>query len=108
MRLGYFAQVADMPETTRLYDTVVTWWNAIEVLIVTGAATGKVEAETTAIKQIKRTGRGFRYANNYRTHILLGSAAKPAGSTPGAAGSVTTKAPVRDEPLSYKRKGPGL
>ncbi|MGP9615400.1 ISL3 family transposase, partial [Brachybacterium sp. AOP42-B2-9] len=37
MRMGYFAQIANMPETTKLYDTVVAWWDAIEVLIVTGA-----------------------------------------------------------------------
>lgn len=41
MRMGYYVQVADMPETTRLYDTVVEWWDAIEVLIVTGATTTK-------------------------------------------------------------------
>ncbi|NYL84527.1 ISL3 family transposase, partial [Salmonella enterica subsp. enterica serovar Typhimurium] len=35
MRMGYFTQIANMPETTTLYETVVTWWDAIEVLIVT-------------------------------------------------------------------------
>ena len=33
---------------------------------------------STAIKNIKRTGRGFRNADNYRTRILLTSAAKTA------------------------------
>ena len=65
MRMGYFVQIANMPEATKLYDTVVTWWDAIEVLIVTGAATAKVEAGNTGIKSIKRTGRGFRNAENY-------------------------------------------
>ena len=59
MRMGYFAQIANMPETTKLYDTVVTWWDAIEVFIVTGATTAKVEAGNTGIKNIKRTGRGI-------------------------------------------------
>ena len=76
MRMGYFAQIANMPETTKLYDTVVTWWDAIEVLIVTGATTAKVEAGNTGIKNIKRTGRGFRNAENYRMRILLTSAAR--------------------------------
>ena len=76
MRMGYFVQIANMPEATKLYDTVVTWWDAIEVLIVTGATTAKVEAGNTGIKNIKRTGRGFRNAENYRTRILLTSAAR--------------------------------
>ena len=76
MRMGYFTQIANMPETTTLYETVVTWWDAIEVLIVTGATTAKVEAGNTSIKNIKRTGRGFRNAENYRMRILLASAAR--------------------------------
>lgn len=75
-RMGYFAQIANMPETTKLYDTVVAWWDAIEVLIVIGATTARVEAANTGIKNIKRTGRGFRNAENYRTRILLTSAAR--------------------------------
>ncbi|QBF45103.1 ISL3 family transposase [Janibacter limosus] len=78
MRLGYYVMVADMPETTALYETVVAWWDAIEVLVVTGATTAKVEAANTGIKQIKRTGRGFRNPQNYRTRILLTSAARSA------------------------------
>ena len=76
MRMGYFVQIANMPEATKLYDTVVTWWDAIEVLIVTGATTAKVEAANTGIKNIKRTGRGFRNPENYRMRILLTSAAR--------------------------------
>ena len=78
MRLGYYVMVANMPETDRLYDTIIAWWEAIEVLIVTGATTAKVEAANTGIKNIKRTGRGFRNAGNYRTRILLTSAARMA------------------------------
>jgi transposase len=76
MRLGHYAQIANMPETDRLYATIAAWWDAIEVLIVTGATNAKVEAANTSIKQIKRTGRGFRNASNYKTRILLASAAK--------------------------------
>ncbi|MDQ6740899.1 MAG: transposase, partial [Actinomycetota bacterium] len=48
------------PESTRLWRTICRGWNEIEVLIVTGATTAKVEANNTAIKHIKRTGRGYR------------------------------------------------
>jgi transposase len=46
-------------------------------------ATGKgtdacTEAANTGIKQIKRTGRGYRNAANYRARILLASAARTA------------------------------
>lgn len=69
---------AGQPETTRLFRTVCRWWDEIEVLIVTGATTAKVEANNTAIKNIKRTGRGFMNSANYRTRILLRSAARTA------------------------------
>lgn len=37
MRLGMAVLAADMPETTRLFDTICTRSEQIEVLIVTGA-----------------------------------------------------------------------
>lgn len=67
---------ASMPETNRLWRTVNKWWKEIEVLIVTGATTAKVEANNTTIKNIKRAGRGYRNPWNYRSRILLVSAAK--------------------------------
>lgn len=78
MRLGAYVLTANMPETDKLYDTICTWWPAIEVLIVTGVTNARTEAANTAIKNIKRTGRGFRNENNSRTPILLASAAKTA------------------------------
>ena len=65
-----------MREATKLYDTVVAWWDAIEVLTVTAATTARVEVANTGITNIKRTGRGFRNPENYRMRILLTSAAK--------------------------------
>ena len=54
----------------------------IEVLIITGVTNARTEAANTtiknSIKNIKRTGRGFRNAQNYRTRILLVSAARSA------------------------------
>ncbi len=78
MRLGVAVLAADMPETTRLWNTINTWWDAIEVLIVTGVTNARTEAANTGIKQIKRTGRGYRNPANYRTRILLTSAARTA------------------------------
>jgi hypothetical protein len=50
-------EAAGRPETNKLYRTVCRWWTEIEVLIATGATTGKVEANNTGIKHIKRTAR---------------------------------------------------
>src|SRR5687768_8201465 len=78
MRLGAFVLAADMPETDRLWATIDAWWDAIEVLMVTGVTNARTEAANTGIKQIKRTGRGYRNASNYRARILLASAARTA------------------------------
>jgi len=39
---------------------------------------GSADEQDTGIKNIKRTGRGFRNEHNYRTRILLTSAARTA------------------------------
>ena len=78
MRLGAFVLTANMPETDRLWATIDAWWEAIEVLIVTGVTNARTEAANTGIKQIKRTGRGYRNPANYRARILLASAARTA------------------------------
>jgi transposase len=77
-RLGELVDHAAHPETNRLWRTVCRWWKEIEVLIVTGATTAKVEANNTAIKHLKRTGRGFVNSRNYTTRIMLRSAARTA------------------------------
>lgn len=74
--LEELVQASKQPETTRLWRTICRWWKEIEVLIVTGATTGKVEANNTSIKHIKRTARGYRNPNNYTSVILLRSAAR--------------------------------
>ena len=76
MRMGYYCQIANLPEATKLYDTVVAWWDAIELLTVTAATTARVEAANTDIKNIKRTGRRSRKPENYRMRILLTNAAR--------------------------------
>lgn len=67
-----------MPETDRLRDTIRAWWTEIQVLITTRVTSARTEAANTSIKNIKRTGRGFRNPDNYRTRILLASAAQRA------------------------------
>ena len=78
MLLGHYVMVANMPETDRLWNTICQWWTEIEVLIVTGVTNARTEAANTSIKNIKRTGRGFRNPDNYKARILLRSAAKTA------------------------------
>jgi Transposase len=69
---------ADMVETWRLWATVDAWWPAIEVLITTRVTNARTEAANTGIKQIKRTGRGYRNPAHYQARILLRSAARRA------------------------------
>lgn len=76
--LEELVKAAARPETNRLYRTICRWWKEIEVLIITGATTGKVEANNTAIKHIKRTARGYRNPANYKSVILLRSAVRTA------------------------------
>jgi transposase len=76
--LKSLVEAAGRPETNKLYRTVCRWWNEIEVLIVTGATTGKVEANNTTIKHIKRTARGYRNPGNYKSIILMRSAVRTA------------------------------
>ena len=78
MIMGCYVVAADMDETWRLWYTIDTWWPAIEVLISTGVTNARTEAANTGIKQIKRTGRGYRNPAHYQTRILLTSAARRA------------------------------
>ena len=78
MILGCYMLAADMDETWRLWNTICAWWPAIEVLISTGVTNARTEAANTGIKQIKRTGRGYRNSAHYQARILLTSAARRA------------------------------
>jgi transposase len=78
MILGCYVVAADMDETWRLWTTIDTWWPAIEVLIQHRVTNARTEAANTGIKQIKRTGRGYRNPAHYQARILLTSAARRA------------------------------
>jgi transposase len=67
----------------------------IDVLIITGATTGKIEANNTAIKNIKRTARGYRNADIYKSVSLLRSAVRAAAlrSFQGSTSPLSAKSP---------------
>ena len=65
---------ADMDETWKLWNTINAWWDEIETFIQTRVTNARTEAANTAIKQIKRTGRGYRNHDHYQARILLRSA----------------------------------
>ncbi len=70
--------VADMPETTRLAETVQTWWPHIEPFLATGITNARTEGYNRVIKQLKRVGCGYRNQANYERRIVLHIAAKRA------------------------------
>ncbi len=59
------------PELRRLAKTLRRWRTEILAHHTTGASNGPVEAANLLIKQVKRSGRGFRNLANYRLRILL-------------------------------------
>ncbi|GAA1751259.1 hypothetical protein GCM10009810_09480 [Nostocoides vanveenii] len=67
-----------MPETSRLKKTIDTWWPAIATFIRTRATNAKTEAANVTVKNIKRTGRGYRSRENYRCRIMRYNAARTA------------------------------
>jgi transposase len=69
---------AQLPEADRLKKTIDAWWPEIETFIVTRATNAKTEAGNVTIKNIKRTGRGYRSPANYRSRIMLYNAARSA------------------------------
>jgi transposase len=73
-RLERWVDAANTDETRRLWDTLTTWWPAVEVFISTGVTNARTEAANTTIKHIKRTGRGYRNNAHYQARILLRSA----------------------------------
>ena len=72
--LGIAVVSADTAECWKLWNTINAWWTEIETFIETRVTNARTEAANTAIKQIKRTGRGYRNHDNYQARILLRSA----------------------------------
>jgi transposase len=73
-RFDAWVAISDTDETDRFAAPITAWWPAIEVTIATGVTNAKSEAENTTIKNINRTGRGYRNNAHYQTRTLLRSA----------------------------------
>jgi transposase len=69
---------ADMLETTRLAETISTWWPAIEAFLKLRVTNARTEGSNRVIKQLKRVGCGYRNQVNYERRIVLHVAAKSA------------------------------
>ena len=69
---------AQLPEADRLKKTIDSWWPEIETFIATRATNARTEAANVTIKNIKRTGRGYRSHANQRSRIMLYNAARTA------------------------------
>jgi transposase len=61
---------AAMPETTRLANTIQTWWPAILVALTEQVTNARTEGFNRIIKQTKRVGCGYRNMINYQRRIL--------------------------------------
>ena len=80
------------PELATLAKTLRRWRHEILAHHATGASNGPVEAANLLIKQVKRSGRGFRNINNYRLRILLAGGTHPDCKTPSVT-SIRTRRP---------------
>jgi transposase len=61
---------AHMPETTRLANTIQTWWPAILAALTHHVSNARTEGFNRVIKQTKRVGCGYRSMGNYQRRIL--------------------------------------
>ena len=60
----------EMPETTRLANTIETWWPHIKVFLELGVTNARTEGFNRIIKQTKRVACGFKNMDNYQRRIL--------------------------------------
>ena len=70
--------LAELPETTRLAETVQTWWPAVEAFLRLRITNARTEGSNRIIKQLKRVGCGYRNQDNYQRRIVLHVAARSA------------------------------
>jgi transposase len=61
---------AQLPEATRLANTIQTWWPAILVALTHDISNARTEGFNRIIKQVKRVGCGYRNMINYQRRIL--------------------------------------
>ena len=80
--IEYCAAPEAAPELHKLARTLAKWRTEIETSISTRTHNARTEAANAKIKDIKRTGRGFRRFANYRLRILLAAGQKPGQTQP--------------------------
>jgi transposase len=61
---------AQLPEATRLAETIQAWWPAVLVALTHDVTNARTEGFNRIIKQTKRVGCGYRNINNYQRRIL--------------------------------------
>jgi transposase len=61
---------AQLPEATRLANTIQTWWPAIFIALTHDISNARTEGFNRIIKQVKRAGCGYRNMINYQRRIL--------------------------------------
>ncbi len=61
---------AELPEATRLADTIQTWWPAVLTALLDRVDNARTEGFNRIIKQTKRVGCGYRNMINYQRRIL--------------------------------------
>ncbi len=67
-RFDAYVTWTKLPEADRLKKTIDSWWTEIETFIGTRVINAHTEAANVTIKNIKRTGRGYRSSHtNYRS-----------------------------------------
>ncbi|HEY9559017.1 MAG TPA: ISL3 family transposase [Acidimicrobiales bacterium] len=96
------------PELARLLKTLRRWRSEILNHHRTGASNGPVEAANLLIKQVKRSGRGFRNVKNYRLRILLAGGANPLRETQTRHEHPTPPSQVGRVGPNYAGWGPGF
>src|SRR3546814_99718 len=96
------------PELARLLKTLRRWRSEIQNHHRTGASNGPVEAANLLIKQVKRSGRGFRNVKNYRLRILLAGGANPLRETQTRHEHPTPPSQVGRVGPNYAGWGPGF
>jgi transposase len=62
---------ADVPELTRLANTISAWQPEVLAYHTTGLSNGPTEAVNLLIEKVRRIGHGFRNFDNYRLRLLL-------------------------------------
>ena len=99
------ALLADMPETTRLAETIQTWWPAIEAFLRLRITNARTEGANRVIKQIKRVGCGYRNQSNYERRILTPRRRQERGMTQISEGASPSTAKSHEQAVVRGREG---